>query len=529
MTVSKFDVLSWVKGGASVLPATYELDHEMQEECEMKILLVEQPDGISSIGDHAQTIAIKKWLKDQYRGVDVKDFTLRDSPDEILSVLEPNDLLMFHNGGNVGDCYGGDEANRQRLILEAKQNKVIILPKTLRFANEDAVEVAERVYNSHRDLTLCCRDLESYRFAQKHFGKARLLACPDFALTLKPNLKNQKRKGILGLFRTDSETLGSKKYSKYVDETKDFHFNRFLVANKVRNLTLKHFLDNLQKYRAVVTDRMHGVYFSLITGTPCVAVPQKLGKTETVMEWLNDVGYVKYVTCADEVPDALEQVCSAKKDMSFLDKWRNWFSNDLKRRFYTNEPVNTEYLFSLIKNRRSVRSWYPNHPVGAEIIRKILEAGAYAPSGANDQRVRLHLIDDATTVRKFCRLKDDWTHNVFPPCFVLVLFDLQSRGTLNNQEIEPIWERLVWQDSAAATMNMSLMAESYGVSNCWISLAQYELEQSVRKLLKIPYRYVICNALFLGYSPVADKYQQSFSRLRWNGRKVQRNLGKIIL
>jgi pyruvyl transferase EpsI len=508
---------------------TYELVQEMQEECEMRVLLVEQPDGGSSLGDHAQTIAIKKWLKEQYRGVEVKDFSLRDAPDEVLSVLKPNDILMFHSGGNFGDCYGGDEANRQRLILKAKRNKVVILPKTLRFVNEDAVEVAENVYNSHRDLTLCCRDLESYRFAQKHFGKARLVACPDFALTLKPKLRHYKREGVLGLFRRDPETLGYQKYVEYVDEEKDFVFRPFLVSNKIRDFTLKHFLNALQKYRAVVTDRMHGVYFSLITGTPCVAVPQKLGKTESMMEWFKNVDYVKYVKSADEVPEALEQVCNAPKDLTFLAEWRTWFKDELKRRFYTDEPVNPKHLFSLIKNRRSIRHWYPNYPVGDETLRKILEAGAYAPCGANDQRIRLRLIEKGSTVRRFCRLKDDWAHNSFPSCIVLVLFDLKPKGSCNNGEVEPMWERLVWQDSAAATMNMSLMAESYGVSSCWITLAQSELEHGVRELLNISSRYVICNALFLGYSPVAEKTRRLLPTLHWYGRKVQRNLERIVL
>ena len=110
----------------------------------MKILLVEQPDGGSSIGDHAQTIAIKKWLKEQYQGIEVKDFTLRHAPEEILSVLKPDDILMFNSGGNFGDYYGGDEANRQRLILEAKRNKVIILPKTVHFVDEDSVKLQRR-------------------------------------------------------------------------------------------------------------------------------------------------------------------------------------------------------------------------------------------------------------------------------------------------------------------------------------------------------------------------------------------------
>lgn len=493
----------------------------------MKILLVEQPDGGSSIGDHAQTLAIKKWLKKNYKGIEVLDFTLRDTTEAILSALNPEDILMFHSGGNLGDYYGQDEENRQHLILNAKRNKIIILPKTIRFVNQEAIETAEKVYNSHRDLTICCRDLKSYSFAQKHFCKARLVPCPDFALTLKPKLKHNKRERILGLFRTDPESLGSQKYMSYVDEEKDFVYRPFMVSNKVRKFTLQSFLKNLQKYKAVITDRMHGVYFSLITGTPCVAVSQNLGKTKSMMDWIKNVDYVKYVESAEEIPAALEQVCNSSKDLSFLDEWEKWFNDELKKRFYTNEPIDPKHLFSLIKNRRTIRHWYKKHPVGDETLQKILEAGAYAPCGANDQRVRLRLIKDEQTVKSFCRLKDDWAHNSFPYCIILLTFDLKPKGNCNNGKIEPMWERLMWQDSAAATMNMTLMAEAYGVNSCWITLTQTELEQGVRKLMNISTRYVVCNALFLGYSPVAEK-TKNFPRLRWYGRKVQRNLKRAI-
>ena len=60
---------------------------------------------------------------------------------------------------------------------------------------------------------------------------------------------------------------------------------------------------------------------------------------------------------------------------------------------------NAEHLFEIIRTTRSMRRLKPD-PVPNDLIRKILEAGACAPSGGNMQRWRFLVVRDAAIKRK---------------------------------------------------------------------------------------------------------------------------------
>ena len=47
--------------------------------------------------------------------------------------------------------------------------------------------------------------------------------------------------------------------------------------------------------RLVITDRLHGMIFSAITGTPCVALNNSNGKVGFEYEWLKNLPYIGFV------------------------------------------------------------------------------------------------------------------------------------------------------------------------------------------------------------------------------------------
>ena len=77
-------------------------------------------------------------------------------------------------------------------------------------------------------------------------------------------------------------------------------------------------------------------------------------------------------------------------------------------------PEKTSDLFEIMQTTRSMRRLKPD-PVPAALIRKILEAGTFAPSGGNMQRWRFLVIRDAKikqTVRAY--YKRAWDEVVSP-------------------------------------------------------------------------------------------------------------------
>ena len=165
--------------------------------------------------------------------------------------------------------------------------------------------------------------------------------------------------------------------------------------------------------------------------------------------------------------------------------------------------MDPEELLELIKSRRSIRKW-KKQPVEPEKIGKILQAGLYAPSGANCQKTRLYMINDPRQIRAVSDNAGPLFVRDQPAVIILVLFDLQkpNPARLNHLAPHPAWSKLIWQDTACAMMNMLLMTEALGLSACWISILPPQLgpaQNNLRNLLHIHSRYILTCMLFIGY------------------------------
>lgn len=65
-------------------------------------------------------------------------------------------------------------------------------------------------------------------------------------------------------------------------------------------------LERFAGARLVVTDRLHGMIFAAICGTPVVAVDNLSGKVRAVYEaWLADLPYVRFAESEEEVAQAV--------------------------------------------------------------------------------------------------------------------------------------------------------------------------------------------------------------------------------
>ncbi len=144
----------------------------------------------------------------------------------------------------------------------------------------------------------------------------------------------------------------------------------------------------------------------------------------------------------------------------------------------------------LVKNRRSIRKFSGEH-IPDEIIEKILEAAAYAPSSWGGHPVEFIVIRDRETMKELARCK------------------AMGAGPLAHGDaaIVPIIDRRnleLWvEDAAVASTYILLAAEYYGVGACWIHMKDRKghtrtAEDDIRSLLGIPQYYGILNAVSLG-------------------------------
>ena len=259
-----------------------------------------------NLGDVAITYAQEKLLKEHF-----SDFEVIDVPiSKTLSLLRPikrlitqDDIITITGGGNLGELYGDIELLRLMVIRMFPKNRVIVFPQTTDYSGQQnyLFRLAQNTYNRHPRLTLLAREKVSYEKLSEWFPSAKIHLVPDVVMTLDRWASNV-RSGILLCLRNDKEknfsnsTLSSiKQEAKQLQiETSfyDTHVDQGKMSIDVRMHELVEIWRKFSSAQLVVTDRLHGMIFAYITGTPAVVFPNNNFKIEKCYEWISNCGYI---------------------------------------------------------------------------------------------------------------------------------------------------------------------------------------------------------------------------------------------
>lgn len=153
-----------------------------------------------------------------------------------------------------------------------------------------------------------------------------------------------------------------------------------------------------------------------------------------------------------------------------------------------NETINT------LLNRRSIRKYKPEQ-IKDEELNAVLEAGKYAPSGANQQSALFIVVQNKKVIEKITKMnaavigKDDSDPYYGAPTIILVFAD-KNKAT-------PI------EDASLALGNMYNAAYSLGLGSCWIHRTKQIFESEEGKVLLkewgIEGDYIGVGSCILGY------------------------------
>lgn len=134
-------------------------------------------------------------------------------------------------------------------------------------------------------------------------------------------------------------------------------------------------------------------------------------------------------------------------------------------------------LMEAIFGRRSVRS-FQTEPVSEEVLKKLVEAGVWAPSGGNAQTWRFVVVTDPHCIRKIKMLSPGLLGD--PPAVIAICQDVaeaERRGAKLGKEM------LTVMDTAMAAQNIMLAAYAEGLGTCPICSFH---PGGVQKLLQLP-------------------------------------------
>ena len=126
-----------------------------------------------------------------------------------------------------------------------------------------------------------------------------------------------------------------------------------------------------------------------------------------------------------------------------------------------------------LKERRSIRAYKPDQ-ISEEELRKILEAGTYAPTGMGMQSPKIIVVQDKETRDYLSELNDKYMGSGSDPFYgaptVLVVLADRNRPTCV-------------EDGSLVMGNLMNAAHAIGVGSCWIHRAREVFDSEEGKAL----------------------------------------------
>lgn len=232
--------------------------------------------------------------------------------------------IVFNGGGYLGTLWlaYGEEILRSVLQL-VPNNKMLVLPQSIYYADDACgaaeLEKSKQIYAACPRLILTARDKTSYALMKAYYPKTQVYLMPDMVLSLNQCKKDCKRSGAMLVLRDDIEKKTSDALAdavsallmeQYGAVRKIDMMAAHRISPKDREKELEIHFRRFRESEMVVTDRLHGMIFSAITGTPCVVFNSKTHKVRGVYEWM--FSDCPYIICTEDMDEIRAFIASVR-------------------------------------------------------------------------------------------------------------------------------------------------------------------------------------------------------------------------
>lgn len=285
-------------------------------------------------GDHAIAEAEKKYLSIHFSewNIDEINYTFYQYwSQKAIKRVKENDVILITGGGYAGDLWPENQKLLEDVIHSFPNNKVILAPQTVFYRENNKVErymKFKKILQNHKNLYVIAREQNTFRLLENQFelkAHDRLFLLPDFVLTLQSSIENQKRQGVGYCLRDDEEKVIKKDewdlLRKYVSlQMEGEHYicmakQHTEIPVWTRNLFLQRKFKEFSKCQLIITDRLHGMIFAVITKTPCIALDNISHKISGVYQDIENLSYVRLASNIDEVVKYVDEVLQTSPEI----------------------------------------------------------------------------------------------------------------------------------------------------------------------------------------------------------------------
>lgn len=301
----------------------------VQKKNEFCIVFIATP-GHGNLGDQAIVYAQERFFTDHgFKNyiVEIESTKYENYSKEIKKYIRNNDLIVIDGGGSMGTLWPEVEYKMQNIVNNFPENPIFIFPQTIFYTDDNngrrELQQSIESYSEHKNLHICAREKASYNFMKKVYPTVDILFIPDMVLYLNDIQVNNPRNGALLCMRNDKEKqLNNNKIKNIIRqlEAKGLKIKDEPtvimegVPKKKRVLKLNEKWDSFSRAQIVITDRLHGMIFAAITGTPCIAFNNSSGKVGNVYQWIKNLSYIHFISDDSNISEVIENLLNCNNN-----------------------------------------------------------------------------------------------------------------------------------------------------------------------------------------------------------------------
>ncbi|OHY56065.1 polysaccharide pyruvyl transferase family protein [Lacticaseibacillus paracasei] len=218
-----------------------------------------------------------------------------------------SDIIAFQGGGNMGDIWPAQEELRRSVFKEFKEFKIISFPQSLSYSDSrsENLDKTVSVLTKPQRLSILIRESLSFKKAKQLFPEnISVTLVPDIVMSLSVGQDRGSEIAVSTFMRVDQEKINQEKKMEVlravrmqymVNESDTVDATWKIITPKTRGKLLDAKLDQFRKSNIILTDRLHGMIFALITGTPAIVFDNNNHKVKfSYLDWLQNVDYIYF-------------------------------------------------------------------------------------------------------------------------------------------------------------------------------------------------------------------------------------------
>lgn len=244
---------------------------------------------------------------------------------QVKRICNDSDIVAFNGGGNMGDVWPEQDRLREKVFLTFNSNRIICFPQSTNYTSNKSKSLlrASKVMKTLSDLWLFARDRASYNFMVENLPKnVHIKLVPDIVLSLKATSK-YNRTNVTTFMRNDKEKEHNETAVRLITDISE---NSTIINSDTVEMYWKHLitekslpklvdakLKEFQTSKVIITDRLHGMVFAAITGTPAIVFDNNNHKVRNLYEeWLTSYEYINFV--GDQKEETIKEKASSILD-----------------------------------------------------------------------------------------------------------------------------------------------------------------------------------------------------------------------